>query len=148
MQLYFRMEETRMTLKEKYELTVQQMQMDAVERLKTANEKLEQKDEELSDCEQHISDLKATAATARGKFWEVGKTLIKMYFQKTETPEEVEQVITPCNTFVAAAGALPAAEERAQNIANERAKAEDRMFKATRLLNTVQSLAKEISEEE
>lgn len=137
-----------MTMKEKYEPTLQQMRVEVVDRVRVANGKFGQKQQEYLECEQHIADLKETARTARGKLLEVGRILITMYFKRTETPEEMEQVIRPCNTYIEAAGALPAAEEKLDELIDKRAEAEDTLLEERDLLSAVEKVLKHLPEEE
>lgn len=137
-----------MTMKEKYEPTLQQMRVDVVDRVRVASGKFEQKQQEYSECKQHIADLKEMARTARGKLLEVGRALITMYFKRTETPEEMEQVIRPCNTYVEAAGALPAEEEKLADIGKQKLQAHASQFKEKELLSAIEKVLSSLPEEE
>ncbi len=137
-----------MTMKEKYESTLQQMQKDATIRLKAANDSLIEKQEEYKDCLQRIADLQQTECTSRKQFLEVGKAIIAMYFRKTQTPEEVQAIIEPCNSYVAAAGALPLEKETLVDLGQKQAQAQDRQFKERELFSAVEKVLNSLPEEE
>lgn len=137
-----------MTLRKKYEPTLNQLKEEVVERVSAAEGKFEQNQQEYSECKQHIADLKETAHAARGKLLEVGRTLITMYFKRTETPEEVEAVIRPCNTYVEAAGALPAATEKLDELNGKRAEAHKALVDEKVLLSAVEQLLNSLPKEE
>lgn len=137
-----------MTMKEKYEPQLQQLQADVLIRLKAANDKLMEKQQEHEDCLQRIRDLMETERTARGKILEVARALITMYFKRTETPEEMEEVIRPCNMYVAAAGALPLEKETLADLGKQKAQAQESQFKERELLMAVEMILNSLPEEE
>lgn len=141
-------EERIMTMKEKYESTLQQMQKDATIRLKAANDSLVEKREACNECYHRIEDLKETKRTSFGKFLEVGKAIVGMYFKRTATPEEVEAIIEPCNTYVAAAGALPLEEETLEDLISQRKDAKEKQLEEQKLFSAIETVLSSLPEDE
>lgn len=137
-----------MTMKEKYESTLQQMQKEAENRLEAANSRLDEKQEACKECRQRIEDLKETKRTSFGKFLEVGKTIVAMYFKRTATPEEVQEIIEPCNTYVAAAGALPLEEQTLTDLTKQKTQAQYKQFQEKSLFSAIETVLNSLPEEE
>lgn len=135
-----------MDLRAKYEEMLKQMQEDASSNVAEANGVLDEKRQEHTGCVNHISELRTTATNASKKFLDVGRALIKLYFQKA-IPEEVEQVIEPCNTYVQAAGAIPMAQESLNNAKAELDRAQAALIRETSLLGEVTKLQESLGRE-
>lgn len=142
------MEEMIMTVREKYEPALKQLQEDAIKRQEAANQKLNEKQQKYLDCEQNIADLRTTAINMRAKFREIGKALVTMYVKRTETPEEVEKLIEPCNTYVTVASAIPIAEEALKNANNEKVQAGKELQEEISLLSAVNLVLKQLPDKE
>lgn len=135
-----------MKLRAKYGEMLEQMLNDVNSNVTEANGVLDEKRQEHTVCVNHISELRTTATNASKKFLDVGRALIKMYFQKA-TPEEVEQVIEPCNTYVQAAGAIPTAQESLNNAKEELYHAQAALIRETSLLSEVAKLQEYLERE-
>lgn len=133
-------------LRAKYEEMLKQMQDDVGSNVAEANDVLAEKRQVHTECVNHITQLRTTATSANRKFMDVGRALIKMYFQKA-TPEEVEQVIEPCNTYVQAAGAIPMAQESLNNAKAELDQAQAALIRETSLLSEVTRLQEYLERE-
>ncbi len=133
-------------LRAKYEEMLKQMQEDVASNVAEANDILAVKRQEHTECVNHVAELRTTATSANRKFMDVGRALIKMYFQKA-TPEEVEQVIEPCNTYVQAAGAIPMAQESLNNAKAELDQAQAALIREISLLGEVTRLQEYLERE-
>ncbi len=133
-------------LRAKYEEMLKQMQEDVGSNVAEANDILAVKRQEHTECVNHVAELRTTATSANRKFMDVGRALIKMYFQKA-TPEEVEQVIEPCNTYVQAVGAIPMAQESLNNAKAELDQAQAALIRETSLLGEVTRLQEYLERE-
>lgn len=95
----------------KYADSLIQMEKEAVENVKNAENVSQEKRKEREDANSRLTRIKETMDENYREFWNMAWTIIKMLFKRPGNPAEIERALMPINGYKDALKSVPAAEK-------------------------------------